>query len=766
MISLVLHFLIFRITLGNHVLNMLAMSTITGWEGNGYKTCMETIEFVVNIVNDNPTILPGYKLKIISKDEGPQSLWASGELANFWRESSSNNSISPIVFGPLSTSGCKPFAKVLKGLDMYSIGRGCSSPMFSADKNTYSNVVRVGTPGVNIATAEVKFIQENGWQHLAIFSTTDDLDMDGSSLVYDAAPRANVTVDWFDVVEAESIKTETGFEVLSRLKAARNRIILLGITRWFYLLDFYCMAHKTGISGPKYVFIVISFAYVDIDELSDETLSNYCDREVLKSQQFLTFFIGQPEIVEYENDQFESTLGHSRESFDKAFSHFTATKNLSIEMEIDYTSRFNCYDVAMVAILALNTTESSLHRYNMSIVDWQYQPELVALEVGNAFKGLQFAGLYFKQGIFSDRIELDSEYVYIFGRKNETDEIYFKVKPFGDVFDPNAYSVEIDTPIDWKFGTPIDLDKIEVEMNQIPTGFKYFILAFSILLTISEILTFCFIAVKSHKQICNLRSSASLTCCILLNAAAVTLAYGTTNVGQDAQTLALCNIRFVLVATGMAGVHGISLIRLKHLVVLSGSPKFHGFKEGPYQTVSTIVLQPKPKAKSPARKLMLVERKKPKSEMKWILFIFVANSIFISICLLSDPIEYKTIQEPPIIDNIADKTIIKTDGICFSQHFTIWISILATIHFFILLAGIYLAYKLRLFANNVLFKKNYPDMKNLRVLYLNYFAIFVVTCLLYIIFTKSTVQLSVMAVVCIFESLATFLFTGMKSFEH
>ena len=111
----------------------------------------------------------------------------------------------------------------------------------------------------------------------------------------------------------------------------------------------------------------------------------------------------------------------------------------------------------------------------------------------------------------------------------------------------------------------------------------------------------------------------------------------------------------------------------------------------------------------------------------------------------------------------VDCAIIKTDGICFSKKFTIWISILEVIHFSILLSGIYLAYKLRSFTNNTLFKSEYPDMRPLRILYLNYLAIFIVTNLLFVIFTNSTVQLSLMAVVCLLESFATFFFTRRKS---
>ena len=750
-------------------LNVLMTTGITGWSFLGYKTCMNAVKFVME--NQSSDYLPGYKINLIAKDEGPNSFYSPGQLTKFWRgDFNGNGSLAPVVIGPISSMGCKPFAKVAKATKMYGFVRGCNSPEFSVKKETYSNIVRIGIPGENLASSIVKFIQASGWKHIAIFSTTSDLDYDGSQLVYQAAPKVNISVGWFEALHSEGLNSENGFKTLSRLKASQNRIIVLGISRWFDIFEFYCMAHKVGISGSNYVFVVVSFAHTDIDQFPDVVIGKYCDREILKAQQSITFFVGgkMSNMMDFGDEH--SSLGHSRKSLDHQLDKYLAMSNGSVRNELDYRHRFSCYDIAMVALLALNRTETTLKQSNLTLSDWHEQPDLIASAIGNAIKGMKFDGLNTKQQMFSDRIELDSQHVFVVSKRQGQLKLHYEVTPGVDVFDPNSYVWEEIAPIEWENNEkPIDLDLIVYEMRQTPIGFTYAIVAISALLTLSQLVVIGLVMVK--KQNGKTRKLATQIACIGLNCASIAFGFGTVNDGDIGTNLVLCKFRIILVVFSLTLLHGLSLVQLRRLgkrasLLKMRSRTFSGVYQREMTTTKSGIngKEERPKSKVPtvpSRKLMIKPKKK-RTELKLVLLIISIISIYLLIWLTSDPLSFTVVQEAPIVDEIADMTLIRTEGVCNSARFEISMAILGSGHDFSLLVGIFLSLQLRRVANDPQFEMDNPNFKNIRILHLNYLAIFIISILLLFIFPTFSTQSIILTCVSLLYSLVTFIFIGWK----
>ena len=754
----------FKCCLAKKQLNMLLVTGMTGWEFMGYRTCMNTIKFVME--NSSHQYLPGYNINIVVKDEGANSLLAAQQLTQFWRDFNGQGSLAPIAFGPMSSMGCKPFAKILKQVNMYGVGMGCSSPAISADKDTYGHVIRVGTPGENIANAKIKYIKEHGWNHFAIFSTTIDLDFDESILIYKAAPKANISVDWFEALQPSTINSENGYKVLSRLKSTRNRIIVLGTTMTFDLIDFYCMAYKVGIRGPNYVFISNAYSQTFVDEMPDQLLMRFCDRKILKEQQSITFFVGESNPNLFNNFDRESSIGHTMKSFDIALDQYVnqATNWSSVDKEIDFYMRFDCYDVAMVALLLMNKTETSLNKnwMNLSLSDWDTHSHLVASEIARNVKGMQFDGFHNQNQMFSQRMEMDSRPVYVNSWNKGQMEFNFKVKPGIDIFDPNGYFLEQQTPVKWANGNkwPVeDLAKIIHEMRQIPIALTFSIVAIASLLTISQFILIVFLMVvkRAHLKDGTVRKVAVGLACIGLNGSAVIFAFGTVNeVGDDISiNLIICKIRIILLAISITLLHGLSLLNLKVLVDKSKTPPSNGSRKRRVAFVTRI---------NERRNRQRRGKGFEEMDLKIIFLIVSTTSLYLLIWLTSDQLTFTMVDEAPVVDQVADVTIIKADGVCSSENFSIWTTILIASNGCLLLVSIFFIIQLRSVANNDRFQSQNPGFKQIRALHFNYLVILIVTILFLFIFPTFSFQMAIIACVCIFNSLTTWILTGWKCY--
>ena len=707
----------------------------------------------------------------ISLDQptGPQSLNAPEKLAHFWRQYN-NGSASPLAIGPLSSNGCKPFAKLLKGLNMYGLTKGCATPVVSLEKETYGNIVRLNTPGENMANGMVKFVKEQGWNSLALVGTTEPLDYDMATLIHKGASQLNISVPWFEVLPYNSINTDHSLKILMNLKQSTNRIIATAIVKWYLFFDFLCQAHKAGIKGPRYVFVAMSYSYININNLPDSRVNQHCERGILKAQLKQTVYVGAKLIIgslRLENTDMISSLGHTRESFDLEYSEFSRNIGFEPEKEKDYPLRFECYDIAMTIVMVLNRTETKLQKSNLTISDFLQQPQEVSREIHNSFRNLEFTGLFNDHHVISDRLEMDDGTLYAFMPQDPDYDFKSKMLAGSDVFDPNTYSYEEMNPIDWENGKPHDVARTVVTLKSVDKAVLYFVIACSASLAIVQIVTFGYL----YKKDMPLRKISYLVACILLDVLAVAYGVGTIQGGKIESNLIICEFRLVVLIMALSLLHGLNVNRMRNLVQknrgVKARNKTRGFSTMKSNKSSKSNFRNSTSNRNGNENISVqvsyrdaVETKL--AELKTIGLIFLLVTCFLIICLLADPLTFSIKTHDPVIDLATDTVVTEIEGICTSENFIIWVIVAASIHAICLLIGVFYAYNLRLASKSSNIEQIIPDLKMIRILQVIYMSLFAATFLLLVIFNDSANQASIIAIVCLLESLATYILVGRK----
>ena len=753
----------------------MTMVGITGWEHSGYKTCLKSVQFAIDTANKNKAILPNFNLKLEIYDEGLNSEKAVTGLASYWRQFHLQLG-APIALGPTSSTGCKPFGKLLKPMHMFAIGKGCTSPQFSIDKRTYFGLIRVRFPGENMAISQIRFIKEMGWSHIAMVATMRDLDYDLSNIVHIGALAANITVDWFEVLEGESLTTQVGINLLKSLKHRDSRVIVAIFARWNELADFLCTAYETGIKGAKYVFIAMAMAYQDVDDWTDS--DNSCSIEQIKEQLAITFFIGDPPPSELKKYEGMSSLGVTNKDLDAEIA------NLKGELDFDMSS--SCFDNAMTAIIALNKTNEKLEdRFQSNLTLWYSNPELVLRMVAESFRRLSLEGLYHGKFELSRRMAMDSKPMFTFQTisRTSTKLVWQSEMNAGEeVLDPNGYSFKELQPVVWKFGNqpPRDQAKVLKFIRDVDPIFRIVVIVLAILLLIVQIGWICFAIFKrKRQQQINNRILGYVIGCILLNFTAITFALATVGNNEITVNVVLCNLRAILLSTSIIILHAITIVKLRYLVSDSRQLQqqqmvtFIGSRWPRPNFARTNMQQNRNKKKRPVPngktiekiRNSLIEKARKyqnKRQFQFVMAIIGLNSIFLLIWLTANPMFFKLEQAVPYLDESIDTLIFQSESFCNSPNFNIWIGIQLATHGIMMICCLFFFLNLRTAAWQSLNLND--DLKTTRIVELFHSSLFIISIVLVYIYDDSKIRREIISIVSIIDSFFTFVIIIAKKY--
>ena len=734
---------------GRQDMHMMAVTGLTGWQHAGYKTCLAAIEYAVEIANQDLQILPGFNLVLQVRDEGPNSEKAASEMVKFWRNFQ-HQLIAPIALGPSSSYGCKAYAKVLKPLHMFAVAKGCTSPEFSVKKQLYYNLVRLATPGENIAMSQVNFIKQMDWTNIAIATSTRDMDFDGSILVNQGAKTSNITVDWYEAIDESSIQGQVGENLLKSLKKRDSRIIILNFARWNHLFDFYCTAFNTGIQGSKYVFIAMSYSYRNVDSMADGSFGN-CSRKIIKDQMAITFFIG-PSLQPPPTDV-DSSFGINMANFFKKIAH--------LKDEIDFRWGVTCFDNAMTAILALNKTNEKLENQNQSnLTRWIVEPEMVEQLVGESFQHLEATGLFNGYFKLSKRMAMDSKPMFVFktvNRSNTNIEWIAEITPSqNDAFDPVDYSYKEINKIAWWYDNGNGVRKPKSHAKRVDyfhnVDFIVKIIAITLagFLFIIQISWICYSIHMRKSQTIKFWKFAYIFGCLLANISAVLFSIGSIENSGSIVNVILCNLRVIFLSISLIFLHGITLVKLRYFSFdvkhsadsTTGTKWPSGKRQLKHKTVSFN------------NRREIGEKKK--NQLQIMFGMVLINFIYLAIWLSVNPLFFKMVKHPAYLDETNDLMIYKREGFCDSNNFNIWIGIEIVSHAVLMIGGFFLSYNFRT-VQKWQSKETENDFKRTRLIHLFHCSLFLITIVLMFTFVDSKIRLEILTVVSIIESIVTFL---------
>nr|XP_006812189.1 PREDICTED: gamma-aminobutyric acid type B receptor subunit 1-like [Saccoglossus kowalevskii] len=213
------------------------------WDGSGI---LPGVELALQHINDNPSILPNYTLRMEWKDTQCD---AGVGMKSFF-ELLYEKPTKIVLLGAACSIVSQPVAATAQHWNLVQLSYASASDTLS-NTDRFKYFFRIFPTDSGLNAPRIELLLQYGWRRVATIHQTEDLFARGTDLLISGLEDKGIKLLTSESVEPGSVPTNQ----LSNIKKKDGRIILVSMYEDQARLLF-CEAYKQGLYGQKYVYLL------------------------------------------------------------------------------------------------------------------------------------------------------------------------------------------------------------------------------------------------------------------------------------------------------------------------------------------------------------------------------------------------------------------------------------------------------------------------------------------------------------------------------
>ena len=405
--------------------------------------CLTAIDFVIDHVNNRSDILPDYKLKIHTENQGMFGVNANAAFFNYLRKETTPP--SPLTF---MFRSCEKVVQTMKQEHFSIVSPLCHGYEILEKLHIYNNLYSVHGRIDAVFYAYLAIITQIGhWKEIGLL-----VDYDGSTNTAIGGEQMRNKFEENGIsVKYIGIHEEITQSVSDEFKSSNIRIIAFMMLNRLKISSAMCSFYKNNIRPPNFVFLFVDQLFLQYN--SKSTLPDDCTPEIYLAQREGALAAAN-EALTLPNRVTE--LGYDLNYFDSTMQQLSGGRAVQGSM-----STYACHDAALTIVMALNQTDYKLRsQYNMSMLDFKQNRQIVADLANQSVYELNIKALRSPRVSFNNSRHVQEGNSIVQFVDN-------KLRVIGVILDHDNNTVKFDqinNPI-WKTKTgktPKDLSSIEI----------------------------------------------------------------------------------------------------------------------------------------------------------------------------------------------------------------------------------------------------------------------------------------------------------------
>ncbi|XP_065201019.1 gamma-aminobutyric acid type B receptor subunit 1 isoform X2 [Planococcus citri] len=349
-----------------------------GWQGG--QACQPAARLALDDVNEDKTILPGYKLRMHYNDS--QCEPGLGALVMY--DLLYQDPTKLMLLAGCSTV-CTTVAEAAKMWNLVVLCYGASSPALS-DRQRFKTLFRTHPSATVHNPTRVELLLKYGWSRIAILQQAEEVFI---STVEDLEIRCKERN--IEIITRQSFLSDPA-DAVKNLKRQDARIIV-GL---FYVVaarKVLCEMYKQQLYGKSYVWFFIGW-YEDDWFTSNVDNDTDCQTEelMIAAEGHLT-----TEAVMWNQNRFQKTIsGMTAHDFQKRLDEVLLQSGYGLNSSRyppGYQEAPLAYDAVWAVALAFNKTMNILSKRGESLKSFTYTNEKIASEIYSAMNSTEFLGI-------------------------------------------------------------------------------------------------------------------------------------------------------------------------------------------------------------------------------------------------------------------------------------------------------------------------------------------------------------------------------------
>ena len=331
--------------------------------------CIPAVLQAVEEINQRTDIIPGYHLSLTYYEY--DGCAANGAVRQYI-EGVANNKTAPIaLIAPGCSSAALKIASLTSqpGRNLVQVSYGATNPSLSI-RSAYPYFLRTVPNQLNLTNALAEFVTTNNWTRIAaIYQGVDTILRSTAYSFRNNLPHLDCPL--YSIQERDESLVSGELEItLKQIK--QNSNIIFAFVRYTLIDDIMETAHKLDMSNQNYVW-VFPEQYRQWWNCSNCKRSWYNDSVYLFDSQYL---IGQRDdtVILPSKNTFSKYEKLQEDRIDTFFEENPKLNRSSVNTSYRHSS----YDTMWAIALGLNLTQKSLSERNMSLHDYQKDPQLVS----------------------------------------------------------------------------------------------------------------------------------------------------------------------------------------------------------------------------------------------------------------------------------------------------------------------------------------------------------------------------------------------------
>ncbi|XP_071950646.1 gamma-aminobutyric acid type B receptor subunit 2-like [Antedon mediterranea] len=328
----------------------------------GYQSYYSSL-LALQHVNDHPTVLKDYHLKLIRCDSANRVGLA---LMKLFEQYSSTTKISAVI-GGLRAEVTEAMSKVTAIMNLIQISYGSHSPQL-ADRTEHPTLYRTIPSSSEFSRPRIKLIEAWNWTKVATLHSNQDVASsamrDFSTRLQKHSEKTNYTIE---VIASESFDHNSGANDRLKFLKRKDARIIIGNFYEYEAVMVFCQAYKQGLTGPNHVWMIYGYYQVDWWNMSytethygctPEQMAEAVEGYIAVSWDVISD-IDKPTISNYTPEWYRQKM---LQKFDEDLAETVVPAPYA-------------YDAIWAAALAFNATEADLSQRGLGLLNFTYEDE-------------------------------------------------------------------------------------------------------------------------------------------------------------------------------------------------------------------------------------------------------------------------------------------------------------------------------------------------------------------------------------------------------
>ncbi|KAK3737859.1 hypothetical protein QZH41_015783, partial [Actinostola sp. cb2023] len=334
-------------------------------------------------------ILRDYELQMIVKDSQCDSAYS----ANMFMDLMMDERQTAMVLGAACSEVTELLAELSAYRNLVQVSYASRSLVLS-DRSKYPTLFRTLPSESARNMGRVKFIKEFGWKNIALLyeNTGSDLASQSNHQVIDELKKLNCTI----VLSEQT--TGKQLDINMNMLVRNDARIIVGTFYERQARYIFCQAYRTGLYGPRYVWLLIGTYSHRWWAVRDKDLK--CSRDEMRKAIAYSFIFNN-QIFLGDDDQGNARRaisGVTREEYHHQYMAYLRAQNISKAPNITaYT-----YDAVWVIAAALNKSLSRIDAIKAMQGNFSFQHPNITEIFKSAIQHIHFKGITGEVAFFDD----------------------------------------------------------------------------------------------------------------------------------------------------------------------------------------------------------------------------------------------------------------------------------------------------------------------------------------------------------------------------